>query len=181
MEIKELTFFEKELYADSIKALLKESDNDFLPPLSKRGSTLDKSFSQSPNKNGILSYFEEMQKQEILGAFEEENLIGFVSYRLNFTSDIITEENLPNIYVSTLVLSKSARGRGLTKVMYSHLFNELYADRSVFTRTWSTNAAHTKILSGFGFSELYRKKNDRGDGIDTVYYKKEKSKEPIGV
>ena len=181
MQIKELTFFEKELYADSIKALLKESDNDFLPPLSKRGSTLDKSFSQSLNKNGILSYFEEMQKQEILGAFEEENLIGFVSYRLNFTSDIITEENLPNIYVSTLVLSKSARGRGLTKVMYSHLFNELYADRSVFTRTWSTNAAHTKILSGFGFSELYRKKNDRGDGIDTVYYKKEKSKEPIGV
>ena len=170
MKMKVLDAREKEIYAKEIVDLLTESDNDFVPPLSKRSSPLDKSFGASNGENGILSYFEEMKRQEILAVFEGKEMLGFVSYRHDFTSDIITKEELPNIYVSTLVLKKSARGRGLTKIIYSHMFSELYADRRIFTRTWSTNLAHTKILSGFGFSEIFRKENDRGIGIDTVYY-----------
>lgn len=182
MQFKILTSKDKEVLENDIIELLIESDNDFVPPLSNRSSTLDKSFSSVSNsKSGVISYYLKMKEQKILAAFDEEALIGFVSFIENFISDEIDESELPNIYVSTLVLSRKVRGKGVTKKMYAYLFSEIYSERSIFTRTWSTNAAHTKILKNFGFSEFLRKKNDRGLGIDTVYLKKEKSKELIGV
>lgn len=182
MQLRILDAKDKDFYSDDIKKLLLLSDKEFVPPLSARTSALDKTFSVSSDvKDGITTYLEEMKKHEIMAAFENEKLIGFVSYRFDFVSEIISESELPNIYVSTLVLSEAARGKGLTKKMYSYLFNELFAERNVFTRTWSTNGAHTKILSDFGFFEILRKKNDRGEGIDTVYYKKEKARELMGV
>jgi ribosomal protein S18 acetylase RimI-like enzyme len=54
--------------------------------------------------------------------------------------------------------------------MYDHLFNEKYADRNIFTRTWSTNTAHISILKKYNFREIHRIENDRGEGIDTVYF-----------
>ena len=109
-------------------------------------------------------------EQKILAMLENGKLLGFVSFRENFTSDVVKEETLPNIYISTLVVRSEARGMGLTKKAYAYLFESLYPERHVFTRTWSTNNAHIRILSGFGFSELKRIPNDRGAGIDTVYY-----------
>jgi len=82
---------------------------------------------------------------------------------------------LPNIYLSTLILSTESRGKGVTKKLYAHLFNELYPDKSIFTRTWSTNLAHIKILDYFSFEEIARLENDRGNGIDTVYFAKRKA------
>ena len=163
---------EKEIYKSDIIEMLKESDADFVPPLSARRSTLDTSFSATATEDGILSYYENMNKQMILGAIENDRLIGFVSYRENFTNDSIGEDSFPNIYISTLVLCRSERGRGITRLMYDNLFSICYPDRTVLTRTWSTNIAHTRILTKFGFCELKRIKDDRGEGIDTVYYKK---------
>lgn len=173
MLFKLLDLNDKNTFEKDIIEMLVESDEDFVPPLSKRSSTLDKNFSTASTKNGILSYYLGMKEQQILGAFEDGELIGFVSYRENFVSEEIASSELPNIYVSTLVLSKKARGKGVTKKMYAYLFRDPYADRKVFTRTWSANGAHTKILIDFGFFEIIRKENDRGIGIDTVYYKKE--------
>lgn len=176
MDFRILSEADKVIFEKEIIAMLTESDKDFVPPLSARASTLDKSFSSAgENADGVYSYFSEMKKQKILSAFDNGDFIGFVSYRENFVSDEISEEELPNIYVSTLVLSKKARGKGVTKKMYFHLFDELYRESNVFTRTWSTNFAHSKILSDFGFFEILRKKDDRGVGIDTVYYKRQKS------
>ena len=178
MEFKIFTENDKNLYEKDIIEMLSSADKDFVPPLSQRASTLDKSFfGQSSNGSGIQSYYREMKNQDILGVFIEEKLVGFVSYRRDFVNDIITETELPNIYVSTLLVGKEARGMGLTKKMYSYLFFDLYPERNIFTRTWSTNFSHTKILSFFGFSETLRKENDRGAGIDTVYYKRAREKE----
>ena len=182
MHLKVLDCKDKNRYSSDIKEILRASDKDFVPPLSSRKSTLDKTFSNlSQTADGIEFYFKEMAKQEVLAAIEDGKIIGFVSYILDFSNEYISESDLPNIYVSTLVLSEQARGKGLTKKIYSHLFFDLYPERTVFTRTWSTNLAHTKILFNFGFLELYRKENDRGAGIDTVYYRKEKSRDLITV
>lgn len=164
---------QKQFYREQIIEMMTLCDNDFVPPLSSRNSTLQQNLKDSTsNKNGIANYYEQMAQQHILAAFEDENLLGFVSFREDFTNEIISQNETPNIYISTLILSPLARGKGLTYKMYDYLFNELYSDRKVFTRTWGTNIAHTKILTKFGFSELFRKQNDRGIGIDTVYYKK---------
>ena len=169
MEFKFLSEAEKEYYREQIIELLLESDGDFLPPLSSRGSTRDNSFSSANlRSDGVVSYYNSMNSQQILVAMAGGAVVGFVSFYENYAGG---EE--PNIYVSNLVVAKSARGSGLTSKMYDYLFNEVFSDRHVYTRTWSTNIAHTKILSRFGFSESKRIKDDRGEGIDTVYYARE--------
>ena len=91
-------------------------------------------------------------------------------YTNTVLSNEIKEDTLPNIYLSTLVLKPEARGKKLTFYMYDYLFNILYPESNIFTRTWSTNIPHIKILSKFDFDEFIRKPNDRGEGIGTVYF-----------
>ena len=144
-----------------------------MPPLSARASTTDKNLkSAGLGAGSVRPYFLKMAEQSILGAFLFGELVGVVSYIENYSSDVVLPEIAGNIYISTLVLSKSSRGQGLTKKMYEHLFFELYPERNIYTRTWSTNAAHIRILSSFGFSEFSRIISDRGENIDTVYFKK---------
>ena len=40
----------------------------------------------------------------------------------------------------------------------------------VTTRTWDSNDRHLDLLSDLGFELLTRIEDDRGEGIDTVYY-----------
>lgn len=161
------------LFVD-IYSLLEEGDREFFPPLSCRSSTTQKNLTGiHKSVNGIKNYFEEMKRQNILVAVEDEKVLGFVSFRENHITDVITDKELPNIYISTLIVSPNARGRGLTRQMYEFLF-DAYKTHNVFTRTWSTNTAHINILSKFGFETFKTIVDDRGKGIDTVYFKKSK-------
>ena len=174
MEFIVLSEEQKQKYRDDILSILTMADGEFVPPLSRRRSTTQSDLSGNLEEGsvGILSYLLQMLKQEIMIAVSEGVTLGFVSYRENYVTDVIGESELPNIYVSTLIVTPAARGRGLTRSMYSHLFDTLYAGYSVFTRTWSTNFAHFKILESFGFDVLKKIENDRGEGIDTVYFKR---------
>ena len=169
MDKRLLSDGEKELYSAEILEMMKISDKDFVPPLSERSSTTDGVLTGLQG-SGIENYFRDMMKQKVLGAFEDGRLFGIVSFRENYSCDVIREE--PNIYISTLFLHPDSRGRGLTKELYSYLFYELYKGIPIFTRTWSTNFAHLKILDFFGFTPIHRIPNHRGEGIDTIYFKK---------
>ena len=170
MDIRILNDSEVDTYADKILSMLVAGDKEFVPPLSARSSTTQSDLSASKSTpEGIANYFEEMKKQKILVALEDGEVIGFCSFRDNYKTDIVNI--IPNIYISTLIVDVNARGKGLTRKMYSALFEE-YKKFSIFTRTWSTNYAHIKILSTFGFDTLHTIKNDRGEGIDTVYFVK---------
>ena len=173
MNFKILTEEDKIFYKQTIIEMMKESDKDFIPPLSARNSTTQKTLvGGERSEQGLLSYYSQMNEQVILGAFEQNNLLGFVSFKENYSNDVISPESLPNIYLSTLILKKEARGKGLTQRMYDYLFNTLYPERNIFTRTWSTNLAHLKILSKFDFELIKTIPNDRGENIDTVYFAK---------
>ena len=93
------------------------------------------------------------------------------SYKENYSCAEISPKELPNIYISTLIVSPNARGKGVTKALYGKLFSE-YENINIFTRTWSTNIAHIKILEKYGFKVIQVIKDDRGNGIDTIYFKK---------
>ena len=174
MEFKILNENEKSIFCDEIFSMLKAADEEFVPPLSSRGSTTQKNLSGSEKSEaGIRKYFEEMMKQHIMVALEDKNLLAFVSYKENYTNEEIGTEYLPNIYLSTLVSKPESRGKGLTKKMYAALFNE-YETRNICTRTWSTNAPHIKILDYFGFETLCTLKNHRGEEIDTTYFIKKR-------
>ena len=157
-------------YKDRLYEMLKAADDEFVPPLSARSSTTQKNLAGGEkSEDGIKSYFDEMMQQKIMVAKENGKIIAFVSFRENHIIPEISET--PNIYLSTLSVSKEGRGKGITYSMYERLFEE-YKNSYVFTRTWSTNYAHIKILSKFDFDIIKTLKDDRGVGIDTVYFKK---------
>lgn len=160
---------EKTQYSDQLFSLLLDSDKEFVPPLSSRASTTDTNLINS-NGQTLLPYFNTMLKQEVLALFEGQNLVGFVSFVKGYENAEIPSISKPNIYLSTLVVSAEQRGKGITKKLYDYLFNTIYPERSIYTRTWSTNFAHIKILRGFNFALILTKPNDRGNGVDTVYF-----------
>lgn len=173
MEFCLLNNEQKEQYREALRNILAQNDTAFVPPLSSRTGTTQTTFENKSNPAGVEDYLSQMLTQQILGVFLGNKLVGFVSYMENR----ITQEfaACPNLYISTLVLQPETRGMGITKKMYHHLFCELYPEYAIYTRTWSTNIAHIKILQDFGFVELKRIPNDRGMGIDTVYYAKQRA------
>ena len=175
MEIRILGKEEQHLIYTDAYTMLEAADNEFLPPLSSRRSSTQQELSGGEkNSDGIRQYFEQLKGQRFAAAFEDGALIAFVSYKENYTCPEIPQEELPNIYISTLVASPKARGKGVTKALYSRLFSE-YESSNVFTRTWSTNFAHIKILQGFDFETVTVLKDHRGEGIDTVYFKRKRN------
>ena len=175
MEFILLTEAQKAEYRVQIFDILLACDKDFVPPLSARFSTADTTFSAKTGaENGINAYFEDMVSQHILAAVEDGVLLGFVTFKPDLVNAVLSADTLPNLYICTLLLSPAARGKGITPKMYAHLFDVLYPSVNLFTRTWSTNAAHIKILTRFGFNLIKRIENDRGEGIDTVYFGKKR-------
>ena len=174
LKIKVLEKDEQQKFYCEILEMLYTYDEDFFPPLSARSSTTQSDLSSSQKSDdGILSYFEELKKQRFAVVCDGGRLLSFVSFKENYTNNEISQEDLPNIYLSTLILRAEARGMGLTYKLYKKLFDH-YKNTNIFTRTWSTNAAHIKILSKFNFETIKTLKDDRGKGIDTVYFKKAK-------
>ena len=176
MEFRVLNDSEKCQYREELLEILSINDKNFVPPLSQRSSTTQANLQGDAVQADILPYFNKMMEQNILAMFFEGKLFGFVSYIENYVSDVIGAETHPNIYLSTLAMRPETRGMGATKKAYNHLFLERYPERNVYTRTWSTNGPHIHILDGFGFGELKRILNHRGEGIDTVYFCKNREK-----
>lgn len=161
-------------FNEQILDMLTVSDEEFFPPLSMRSSTTQSNLMLGDKcSDGVLSYFEELKKQSFMVAYKDEELLGFVSFREDFVNSEIDENQLHNIYISTLVVNPKARGKGITQAMYKKLF-EIYKNSNIFTRTWSTNVAHIKILSKFDFETFKVLKDDRAKGVDTVYFKRTK-------
>ena len=171
MEIRILDKQEQHRIYTTAYEMLESADNEFVPPLSSRSSSTQQNFSEAIKSNSIAQYFEQLKTQRFAAVFEDGVLIAFVSYRENYTCAAISPKELPNIYLSTLVVSPKARGKGVTKALYNRLFSA-YENVNIFTRTWSTNTAHIKILQKYGFEVIKVLENDRGNGIDTVYFKK---------
>lgn len=177
MEFKFLTKEECEKHYDVFYKMLEMGDDEFVPPLSARSSTTQKNLNGGKkSENGIKAYLDGMLGQNMLVCEEGGEICGFVSFKNDYTCDCIKDTDKPNIYISTALVNPDFRGRKITAKMYEYLFNE-NTDKNIFTRTWSTNIAHTKILLKFGFSELLRIENDRGCGIDTVYYAKRREQD----
>lgn len=174
MQIEILNGTEISHFHSDILQMLFDADAEFVPPLSMRSSATQKNMSPAlGNTDGVRKYFDTIIAERFVILTNEDKLVGFVAFRENYQSDEISGEFLPNIYISTLIVKKEGRGCGATTAMYQKLFSD-YTDSYVFTRTWSTNTAHIKILGKFGFDEFKRLENDRGEGIDTVYFIKQK-------
>ena len=162
---------EKLFRKEEICRLLKEGDTEFVPPLSSRFRAQNPHLSEAECQASFApDYYAFMCRGRIFAALADGKILGFVAYHENYVCPYIGEETHPNIYISSLFVSKEARGAHLTQRMYTEIFSHVGEKTRIFTRTWSTNGAHIRILSKFGFAEIARVKDERAAGIDTVYF-----------
>ena len=170
MEMKLFLKLEEPKLLAQLKELLILGDKEFIPPLSSRGSTTQQGLAKAEDMGGIDSYFEEMKKQCFVLAMEDGKMAGFMSFKINHTGAHIPEGE--NLYASTSVVHPDFRGRGLMTSFYKEMILA-FPEKPIYTRTWHENFGHLKVLSKLGFSLLEEIKNDRGEGIHTVYYGRE--------
>ncbi len=171
MKIKHYSKVTNENYLNDIKNLLILCDNEFVPKLSDRISTtqtdldVEKTEMQIPEE-----YFNAISSQQAILAIENHKVVGFMSFRENYVCEHISEEYSPNIYITTIIVHPQYRNKGIAGMFYSKLMKK-FAHHFLFTRTWSTNDSHIRILRAIGFHEHCYLNNDRGENIDTVYYR----------
>ena len=174
-------------YQLQVYELLKKCDQEFVPPLSQRTSTTQRVLgdSASDERGEPRSYFRQLCGQSAILAVEQGRVLGFMSYRERHVCEDV-QDLVITIYVTTIIVDPPHRGQKLTQRMYQKLLDIAQRrDLPVSTRTWSTNDAHIKVLSRLGFYELLRIRDGRGQGIDTVYFRKdrfhyEKESDPKG-
>ena len=175
----ELIYCEKltqQSHLDGVWRLLRDYDKAFIPPLSNRESTCQKDLHghavSAPE--GPRSYFEQLQKQSFLLAVEQDEVVGFFSFRQGHLppplQQLHSEDTLP-VYITTIIVDQRMRRRGIARSFYDLLMS-LFPEQTMLisTRTWSTNNSHISLLEKMGFTGPLRIENDRGPGIDTVYY-----------
>ena len=164
-----LTETEKEELLD----ILRECDSDFCPPLSERGGTSEQSlFGEAVHSDGVMDYYHDILMQETLLWKREGKTIAFMSYRPSYTCREL--ENLGDtVYLTTLCIRRRCRGQGLSTPIYRAVIDHIkkaYPGKHIAYRTWTTNLAQMKTAEHFGFPVIAVLKDDRGPGVDTVYF-----------
>ncbi len=162
-EVAELSEKQKE----EIWNLLKAADREFVPPLSERRDTTQEALAPGAASEGTpRAYFEKMLTQRFLCVSEKKKVIGFMTYIPEHTLEL-SDGDVVCEYISTIVVDKNYRNQGITALMYQKMMEK---HKRLGTRTWSLNDAHLHLLKKMGFSCVNTIPNDRGEGIDTVYY-----------
>ena len=158
-------------YKNDIWKLVQASDSEFVPALSSRGATTQTDLGAHESKAAPTDYFNTLCTQSFILCIKRFHVVGFLSYIPDHRLESGDTVNMTCDYISTIIVDAKFRNRGITTSMYNKLFEhrpgKIYA-----TRTWSLNHTHISLLDKLGFSLILRLKDDRGAGIDTVYYSK---------
>jgi len=156
---------------NDIWALLKMCDSEFVPPLSKREGTTQKNLLNEIKDSEPTEYFDALIKQSFILYTKCFKVIGFLSFIPDHKLKAGEALDINCDYISTIIVNPKYRNKGITTAMYQKLFRERSAEKYA-TRTWSQNHAHISILEKLGFKLILTLKDDRGEGVDTVYYAK---------
>lgn len=159
-------------FGSDIRTLLELADDEFHPPLSGREGTTQTSGLDSRQNDALDDYHEDVLSQLLVLAIDGDDLAGFLSFRHGYEADALGDF-VPANYVSTIIVHPDERRQGHGRSMYEKLLTDIpdrVRDPYVTTRTWSTNHSHLSLLDELGFRTITTIEDDRGDGIDTVYY-----------
>ena len=168
----EVASFDDKAVTDSVYRILCACDGDFYPPLSSRDSSVSASFSPANTTGTHETYFSEMKNQVLLVARDVSGIVGFMSFRHAFRMPELGDWNPVN-YITTVCVDLNQRGKGTCSAFYDFMLNKLPPDQKcdvTATRTWSLNENHLRLLTKLNFSLVKKIVNDRGPGVDTVYY-----------
>ena len=143
--IKELKTQKKvDEYIDEIYNLIKKYDKEFVPPLLDINKLYNQNFIIARDKNN-------------------NNLIGFLSY---YNTEI---QEVDCNYITTIIVDKNYRRKGVAYSLYNEMFT-LNTDLPIIVRTWSTNEKYINLLRKLDYVCFNVLKNNRGNGMDTMYF-----------
>lgn len=155
----------------AIRRLLELADEEFVPPLSARTGTKQREGLDDPSGEDLSAYLEAALDHQYLLARQEDRVVGLLSFHEYDAPEFGAFR--PANYVSTVIVHPDARRNGYARGLYEYLIDDLpRASRRphVTTRTWGTNDSHIALLEELGFVTLEVVPDDRGPGIDTVYF-----------
>ncbi|WP_439635121.1 GNAT family N-acetyltransferase [Oceanicaulis sp.] len=160
---------------DQIYDLICEADDAFWPPLRARTPEQGLSVGEGTVLDAApTAYWASIQPHALITASDAAGrVLGMMSVARDKKLEAL--KLTVSAYLSTLIVTQSAQGRGLARTLYERLFDLARSGSEtpcVATRTWSTNGAHLPLIAKLGFEERLRLKDDRGAGIDTVYFLK---------
>lgn len=157
--------------AASIHQLLVEVDKEFVPPLSCRNNATIKNFAAVSDSNDPGEYIHQTLSRPSLVVFRDGEFAGLMSFRLHYRDSYLNIGN-PCTYVVTVATHRQYRRQGVARELYEALFGLApeFASPFVATRTWNANSSHIALLEKLGFQQMNRLQNDRGFGIDTLYF-----------
>lgn len=159
-------------YGEAIQRLLEAAEDEFVPPLSAREGTTQTSGLDEQRNDALEDYYEQCIDQSFILAHDGEAVVGFLSFRQDYAIEELGDYS-PSAYVSTIIVDPAHRREGYARRMYRTLLTDVPDDVQepyVTTRTWDSNVRHLQLLDELGFELLTRIEDDRGEGIDTVYY-----------
>jgi ribosomal protein S18 acetylase RimI-like enzyme len=161
----------------ALRTVFDEVAVEFVPPLTARSTTTQRSLTGTAEPQEA-SYFDHLRHQHNLLLFVEGELQGFLSFLPSYRDFRLPRADTC-LYVSTIAVRPSARGHGYARLLYERLFalpNTLPA--WVVLRTWSTNVGHIGLLSSLGFKVMLTIPDDRGRGIHTLYFGRQRLPSP---
>ncbi len=160
---------------EALWQLLVAADNEFVPSLSERRDTMTKRLvTDKPNSHdGPHGYFNDTQLQWIIFGSVNQRVVGMMSFIPHYSNDILRGWS-PCSYLSTLIVDKPYRRCGVARRLYGYLidYSRKIGDRTVATRTWSTNVGHLTLLDDLGFAPVKTIPDHRAPGVDTIYFAK---------
>lgn len=148
-----------------VKRFIELVDNDFYPPLSKRGGGIPERVDvclDMPEANFLVARLEDRDASDPLGGF-----VGMVGCTINWKSD-------DTAYINFLATHPDYRNYGISLELCMRLEEKLneHEFKIIYLCTWSSNPAAMKFYEKMGYYAYSIVLNDRGNGIDTIYYKK---------
>lgn len=157
MEIRESSaddFKELEIFMELV-------DGEFCPPLSLRPGGIQGRIAGSLAR-GDSNYL-------IVGNGCE--LVGALGYKLNWNGE---KECAGDVYISFMAVHPKHRGQKMARMLDAALAEMLCRNgfSDVNATTWSTNPEACRMYLQFGYSISEVLKDDRGEGVDTIYFRK---------
>lgn len=154
--------------------VLKEVDQEFLPPLSHR--------------KPLEFWMTLFEKGTILYALEREKVAGFLAYYPSLTGEILkelkacvnlgpvishpqTNSDYQGAYLHFIATSPPFRGNKISSLLMTTLLEDVQQKNVTRMRvvTWSTNNESLHLYTKHGFRIFHRAPNDRGEGVASVY------------
>lgn len=150
---------------EGIKRILISNNQTFIPTLYERIE-----FKGTLEEKVNYRIQERLNNYHYILAIYDEEVVGFTEFRTDDSS--IGETYHYCINVGTSAVHLDFQGYGIAKMLYKELdeLAMLLDVDAVLRSTWTMNSKQIKLYESFGYREIERLENSRGEGNHLVKY-----------